>query len=279
MLLNEQAHITPYRGMPVDVITTGGWLSTISSEAVQLYYFNNWTLTADAGEAIGTLVLAKLAIGKIKNKLGTALATDADSSLTFTGTSLTTLVSSTPATFEAVDGKSLEASLKQIADNLTDGQYVVDYQKGIIYGKKAQITTTLSATYSVGSSEASSIKQTAIEVRPATILTTSYVVWTVIGWADIYDQLVVYTDFTKWSLTTAELKIEFSNDWTNYYQETFSAIVSGTDTMSVGQHVLGASGAYRYATPIKDKYIKISIKWTGTVTGSSAKITAILGNS
>lgn len=115
------------------------------------------------------------------------------------------------------------------------------------------------------------------DIRAAAILTTSYVAGTVIE-ANQQNQLVIYFDFTKGSLTTGELKIEFSNDNSDYYQETASSTTGGTETDTVVEHAVGATGKYRIAVPIKDRYIKISVKGTGTATDSSAKVTAILGS-
>lgn len=119
-----------------------------------------------------------------------------------------------------------------------------------------------------------------IVVRAAAILTTSYVAGTVIGPSDPivnqYTQLIIYADFTIGSLTDAQIKVEFSNDGTTYYQETFSSVSAGTDTNTVGVHKLTATGKYRIAVPIADRYIKISAIGTGTTTSSSLAIEAVL---
>ena len=118
-------------------------------------------------------------------------------------------------------------------------------------------------------------------VRSAAILTTSYVAGTVLGPTNAstasYNQLIIYWDFTLGSLTSGELKVEFSHDGTNYYQETFSSVSTGTSTDTLGEHTTAATGKRRIAIPIKDNYIKISVKGTGTVTSSSCKVDAILG--
>lgn len=120
-----------------------------------------------------------------------------------------------------------------------------------------------------------------LDVRTAAILTTSYVAGTVIGPTNgapaLRSQLILYVDFTIGSLTDAQIKVEFSNDGTTYYQETFSSISTGTSTESLGVHKLTASGNYRIAIPIKDNYIKVSSIGTGTVTSSSLGIKAVIG--
>lgn len=113
-------------------------------------------------------------------------------------------------------------------------------------------------------------------VRAAAILTNSYVAGTVIADAQSFNQLFIDAYFTKGSLTDAQIKVEFSWDGTNYVQETFGAVSGGTETDSLGVHLLGASGNYQIAVPIVARYIKISAIGTGTVTSSSLKIDARL---
>lgn len=64
----------------------------------------------------------------------------------------------------------------------------------------------------------------------------------------------------------------------NWYQETFSSVSGGTSTDALGEHTIAASGKYRIAVPIKDRYLRVSSKGTGTVTGSLLDIDAIIGN-
>ncbi len=124
-----------------------------------------------------------------------------------------------------------------------------------------------------------------IAIRAAAILTNSYVAGTVIGNATDFNQrgvglknqLNLYIDFTIGSLTDLLIKIEFSNDNVTYIQEAFSSIVAGLDTVSLAEHKFTATGKYRLALPIKDRYIKISAKGEGTVTSSSLTITGVIG--
>lgn len=114
------------------------------------------------------------------------------------------------------------------------------------------------------------------DVRAAAILTTSYVAGTVVE-ANQQNQLIVLLDFTKGSLTTAELKIEFSDNNSDYYQETAGSVTAGTENDTLVEHQFSATGKYRIPLDIKDRYIKISVKGTGTVTSSSARVSVILG--
>lgn len=121
-------------------------------------------------------------------------------------------------------------------------------------------------------------------IRTAAILTNSYVAGTIVGnttnTSHVFRQneLLLYVSFTIGSLTDLRIKIEFSPDNVTYYQETNSGNPSsGVVTDEVYERKYTASGNYRLAIPIKDRYIKISAKGTGTVTSSSCTIDAILG--
>jgi hypothetical protein len=124
-----------------------------------------------------------------------------------------------------------------------------------------------------------------VTVRTAAILTDSYVAGTVIGGETTgekskpneYNQLILYVAFTIGSLTSAQIKVEFSNDNSTYYQETAMSISGGTVTDTLAAHTIAATGNYRIAIPMNDRYVKISAKGTGTVTGSSMGIKAVLG--
>jgi len=117
-------------------------------------------------------------------------------------------------------------------------------------------------------------------IREAAILTTSYVVASADEFlpADVMsaDQVVVFLDFTIGSLTTLEVKIEYSNDGTNWYQETFGSVSGGTNTLSAGVNSAAATGVYTIMSDIAGKYVRVSAKGTGTVTSSSLKIEAAL---
>lgn len=119
-------------------------------------------------------------------------------------------------------------------------------------------------------------------VRTAAILTNAYVAGTTItgvggNGVHLTNQLELYVDFTIGSLTDAQIKIEFSNDNSAYFQESASSISGGTDTISLLVHKLTATGKYRIAIPIKDRFVKVSVIGTGTVTSSSLAIDAIIG--
>lgn len=114
-------------------------------------------------------------------------------------------------------------------------------------------------------------------IRSAAILTNSYVAGAVLEDVEHYNQLILYVDFTLGSLTNGKIKIEFSDDNSDYYQETYSSVSAGVSTETVGDHTFAATGKYTLSIPIKAKYIKVSALGTGTVTSSSMAISAIVG--
>lgn len=126
-------------------------------------------------------------------------------------------------------------------------------------------------------------------LRPAAILTNSYVgvlvssVLTAPQRVQDYNQMILLVDFTKGSLTTGELKIEFQPavGSPDLYQETdeTSAVSANVDTKAVNTiiHQFSVTGKYRIAIPINDADVKVSVNGTGTVTSSSFKIVASLG--
>ena len=72
-----------------------------------------------------------------------------------------------------------------------------------------------------------------------------------------------------------EMKVDFSNDGITYFQETSLAISGGTGTVSLFEYTFTATGTYRIAVPIKDRYMKVSVKGTGTVTNSLCQISTV----
>lgn len=121
-----------------------------------------------------------------------------------------------------------------------------------------------------------------VSVRSAAALTTAYVAGTVINEDNSglnprdFNQMAIRPRITLGSLTSVQIKVEFSEDGSNYHQETFSSISGGTSTESLGEHSFAASGNFEIKVPIQTNNIKISVKGTGTTTASSCAIEAIL---
>ena len=113
-------------------------------------------------------------------------------------------------------------------------------------------------------------------IRASLVLTDAYVAGTVLDLAAKYNRAVLLLDFTVGSLTTAEIKIEFSTDNTNWYQEVASSTTTGTTTETLAVHQIGATGKYRIPLIIADRYMRVSVKGTGTMTNSLMKVDAVL---
>ena len=117
-------------------------------------------------------------------------------------------------------------------------------------------------------------------LRTAAILTNSYVEASADSFKpeDVMqaNQLLVFVSFTKGSLTSAEVKIEYSNDNSAWYQETFGTVSGAANTLSAGYSTMTASGNYVIISEIAGKFVRVSANGTGTVTSSSMKIEAAL---
>lgn len=115
-------------------------------------------------------------------------------------------------------------------------------------------------------------------VRSSAVLTTSYVAGTVLEEIHNYNQLVLLVDFTIGSLTSVELKVEYSYDGTTYVQDSNSAVSGGTTTVTSNEYTKTTTGGFIVKLPILYRYARVSVKGTGTVTSSLCAVTALLGN-
>lgn len=121
------------------------------------------------------------------------------------------------------------------------------------------------------------IKFKTAPVRAAAILTTSYVAGTVLENCHLFNKLALNINFTKGSATNVTLKIEGSIDGTTYRTLTVDAFTSGANTPVARTYVFTADFAgVTVPMDIATKYIKISAVGTGTLTGSSLAIQAVL---
>lgn len=115
-------------------------------------------------------------------------------------------------------------------------------------------------------------------VRSAAILTGAYVASNITPFAtptlDQYNQLNLLVNLTLGSLTSVTLKIEFSNDGTNWYQEVVDAVDTSTGIISerLATRSLTASGKYYISVHLSAHYARVSAIGVGTVTGSSLTI-------
>ena len=117
-------------------------------------------------------------------------------------------------------------------------------------------------------------------LRAAAILTNAYVEASADSFKpeDVMqaNQLLIFISFTKGSLTSAEVKIEYSNDNSTWYQETYGAVSGEANTLSAGYSKMTASGNYVIISEIAGKFVRVSANGTGTVTSSSMKLEAAL---
>ena len=117
-------------------------------------------------------------------------------------------------------------------------------------------------------------------IRESTILTNSYVETLIRWFNDNIDltwknQVVLLLDFTIWSLTSLNILVDFSNDWIDYYQEISIETIWWIWVVSLFEYTFNETWKYRLSFPIKDKYMRIRVNGTWTVTGSLLKITSI----
>jgi hypothetical protein len=109
------------------------------------------------------------------------------------------------------------------------------------------------------------------------VLTNSYVTSTSIpAFVEGENQLILLVDATLGSLTSIEIRVDFSDDDATFYQETFGSISGGIDILTLGEHQITADGLYRIPIPVADQYVRIAAKGTGTVTSSSLEIMGVL---
>lgn len=144
-ILKAQSQVSKFRGLPVDFIGASQTVIDISGETVQLYYYNSGVQTVDNGQAVGTVVVGRLANMRIKNELGAMCATHLDTSLSFTSTALINEVAFPFDIAEGVDDVDAATRANVITSKMANGDYCVDYVNGLIYGKKASTETTLTS--------------------------------------------------------------------------------------------------------------------------------------
>jgi len=91
------------------------------------------------------------------------------------------------------------------------------------------------------------------------------------------NKLVLYFDVTLGSLTSVDVKVFFSDDASTWYQEQSASVAGGVSTLSVFYRSMTAAGQYRETISIMDRYVKIQVRGTGTVTGSNLTAKAFVG--
>lgn len=158
-LLKGQEQVGQKRALPVNEANLSATATTSTSATVQLYYYSAGVRTSDAGQAAGTVVDATFVHKNILNSLGTNVATKNDTSLAYTCLALTTEleIASQPGIatlMEALDNQTPAVRAAQVGALLNAGEFIVDYRRGLLIGKKATTASTMTGVtyqYSVGS--------------------------------------------------------------------------------------------------------------------------------
>ena len=116
-----------------------------------------------------------------------------------------------------------------------------------------------------------------VAIRAAAILTGSYVAGTTIQNAHNYNQLTIEVDYTQGSLTSLEIKVEFSRDGVTFFQDINISPSSGVNTIIPSSYTYtGAAAKFSIDLAINTNFIKVSAKGTGTATSSSLAISGTL---
>lgn len=122
-----------------------------------------------------------------------------------------------------------------------------------------------------------------VTVRAAAILTGSYVATTATQ-VKQSNQAVFLIDFTLGSLTSMLVKVQYSSDGTNFYDEPYSDTSSATISSDEAQvplrsrvHVFDTTSAKYLAVPLKTNYVRLAVKGVGVATSSSCTVTLLEG--
>lgn len=111
------------------------------------------------------------------------------------------------------------------------------------------------------------------KIRTAAVLTTSYVSTSSVEF-DQFKEICILFDITQGGLTSFEYKVWISKDGANWFQEATESVASGviTDAACYYTHALATDVAYYKVIPFNGRHIKLQVKGTGTVTGSSCSV-------
>jgi len=224
--------------------------------------------TVSAGVA-GAALTIKLPIAPIVGNYGRT-ARFGNSTLVFGGALATTLA--TEVAFVANSSNSAGD-----VTGLSNGEYMVDYETGIVYGKRADNATTGTATYSylakIGGATAAGgpTYPTYTNTRPAAILTGDYADATYVLGAAGYNQLQIIGNFTKGDLSSCEILVEQSFDGVLYGSISIQVNDSGIPASKLypAPYQLLADGNFIISTGVTANYVRIKVKGTGDPTGSS----------
>jgi len=126
-------------------LTSSSWMNGGSNATV-----TDPVYTADAGQAAGVAVVAKLSQGGILDEVAGKIGTYLNTSFAFvTGTVLTTEVEFSWDDAERGDEAKGEGQLATIVKGFSSGEFCIDYRNGIVYGLKATTDTSDTANYKI----------------------------------------------------------------------------------------------------------------------------------
>lgn len=114
------------------------------------------------------------------------------------------------------------------------------------------------------------------EIRSSAVLTTAYVDTDVVDTAG-YSQVMLCFNLTRGSLTSFQYRVWMSQDNVNWYREATEDVSSGeiTDEEAFYSLTFADDVDYFKVIPCYGAYLKLSVKGTGTVTGSACAVTVV----
>lgn len=174
--IDKQNYISNRMPMPVDVVADSAYGRTISGEIVQLYYWSGTTLTQDAGQVAGTVVIAVLKYRGVLDLAGAMLGNDGETSLVWTTNTVLPAANRKPCKYleiESPKNKTLKEVAVAVTADFATGEWCLDHRNGVIYGKKATAGTSDTATYKINSTQVNAVLETgdleigAVEIKNA----------------------------------------------------------------------------------------------------------------
>ena len=114
------------------------------------------------------------------------------------------------------------------------------------------------------------------EIRAAAILTTSYVA-TAARLIDEYNQLNLLVSFTVGSSSGVNIKIQFSDDKTTWFEENSTELTSGVLTHTDYIHRFTGTGNKVISVPITARWYRVSVQAITDATSTSLSITEVKG--
>ncbi len=148
-ILGDRTGITRQTPVPTNDMTMSSNIDQITSESTGTFIVAA-TGAADVGSAAGTIVLFGVDKAPIYNASGTAVGTNQDTSFSFDATDTfdAEIAFDYNKYYQYVGGQT-QVSMAAAMDDAftTDGQYMVNYETGLVIGRKKDTDTTETVTY------------------------------------------------------------------------------------------------------------------------------------